>query len=82
MIKGPKTTLRHPPGIAIDSKLGELYVASIGTPTVTVFPITANGDVAPLRTVRGAPQGAVGLMIGNPGGVTYDTKRDQILVLN
>ena len=82
VIKGPKTGIRHPPGIALDSKLGELYVASIGTPTVTVFPVTASGDVAPTRTIRGAPAGAMGLMIGNPGAVGYDSKREQILVPN
>jgi len=82
MIKGPKTGIKHPPGLAVDTKLGELYVASIGTPSVTVFPVTASGDVAPLRTIRGGPADAVGLMIGNPGAVGYDTKREQILVPN
>ena len=82
IIKGPKTGIKHPPGIALDSKLGELYVASIGAPSVTVFPVTANGDVPPARTIRSGPAGAVGLMIGNPGAVGYDTKRQQILVPN
>ena len=82
VIKGPKTGIKHPPGIALDAKLGELYVASIGVPSVTVFPVTANGDVAPLRVIRSAPAGAVGLMIGNPGAVGYDSKREQILVPN
>jgi 6-phosphogluconolactonase (cycloisomerase 2 family) len=82
VIKGPKTGIKHPPGIALDAKLGELYVASIGVPSVTVFPVTANGDVAPLRVIRSAPAGAVGLMIGNPGAVGYDSKRQQILVPN
>ena len=81
-IKGPKTGIKHPPGLALDAKLGELYVANMGTPSVTVFPITANGDVAPSRTVRGGPANAVNLMIGNPGAVGYDSKRDQILVPN
>jgi 6-phosphogluconolactonase (cycloisomerase 2 family) len=82
MIKGPKTGIKHPPGLALDAKLGELYVANIGAPSVTVFPVTANGDVPPARTIRSAPAGAVGLMIGNPGAVGYDTKRQQILVPN
>jgi 6-phosphogluconolactonase (cycloisomerase 2 family) len=81
-IKGAKTNIKSPPGIALDSKLNELYVASMGTPAITVFPVTANGDVAPLRTIRGAPAGTVSLMIGNPGAVGYDTKREQILVPN
>ena len=82
VIKGPKTGIKSPPGIALDSKLGELYVANMGTPSITVFPVTANGDVPPSRTIRGGPAGAVGLMIGNPGAVGYDSKRDQILVPN
>jgi len=82
VIKGPKTGIKNPPGIALDSKLGELYVASMGVPAVTVYPVTANGDVAPTRTIRGGPKDAVGLMIGNPGAVGYDSKREQILVPN
>ena len=82
VIKGPKTGIKSPPGIALDAKLGELYVANMGTPSVTVFQVTANGDVPPVRTIRGAAAGAVGLMIGNPGAVGYDSKREQILVPN
>jgi DNA-binding beta-propeller fold protein YncE len=82
IIKGPKTGIKNPPGIAIDNKLNELYVANMGTPSITVFPVTAAGDVAPLRTIRGGPKDAVGLLIGNPGSVGYDTKREQILVPN
>jgi DNA-binding beta-propeller fold protein YncE len=82
VIKGPKTGIKNPPGLALDAKLGELYVANMGSPSITVFPVTANGDTAPVRTIRGGPAGAVGLMIGNPGAVGYDTKREQILVPN
>ena len=82
VIKGPKTGIKSPPGIALDSKLGELYIANMGTPSITVFPVAANGDVPPTRTIRGGPAGAVGLMIGNPGAVGYDSKREQILVPN
>jgi len=82
VIKGPKTGIKNPPGIAIDPKLGELFVANMGTPSITVFPVTANGDVPPLRTIRGGPKDAVGLLIGNPGSVGYDTRREQILVPN
>ena len=74
--------MRNPPGIALDTKLGELYVANMGTPTIEVFPVTASGDVPPIRTIRGGPSGAKGLMIGNPGAVGYDSKREQVLVPN
>jgi hypothetical protein len=54
----------------------------MGNYDVSVFPLAANGDVAPLRTIRGGPAGAQGLMIGNPGAVGYDRKRQEILVPN
>ena len=54
----------------------------MGNYAATVYPITANGDVEPLRTIRGGPAGQTGLMIGNPGAVGYDTMRDEILVPN
>ena len=82
MIKGPNTGILHPPGIALDAKLNELYVASMGNASVTVFPVTANGNVKPVRTIRGGPVGTIGLNIGNPGAVGYDTKRQQVLVPN
>jgi 6-phosphogluconolactonase (cycloisomerase 2 family) len=82
IIKGSNTGILHPPGIALDSKLNELYVASMGNASVTVFPVSANGNVKPVRTIRGGPAGAIGLNIGNPGAVGYDTKRQQVLVPN
>jgi 6-phosphogluconolactonase (cycloisomerase 2 family) len=82
IIKGPKTRIKNPPGLALDAKLGELYVANMGRPSISVFPLTANGDVAPSREIRGGPADAQGLMIGNPGAVGYDSKREQILVPN
>ena len=82
VIKGAKTGIKHPPGIALDEKLNEIYIANMGNASVTVFPVTANGDVTPTRIVRGGPPDAVGLNIGNPGAVGYDTKRELILVPN
>ncbi len=82
VIKGPKTWVKNPTGIFVDTKNQELVVANMGSHATTVFPRTANGDVAPVRLIRAAPQGTPALMIGNPGAVAYDTKRDQILVPN
>jgi hypothetical protein len=82
VIKGPRTLVKFPTGVAVDARNNELWVASMGNYTVTVFPITANGDAAPLRQIRGGPAGRVGLMIGNPGAVGYDRKRQEILVPN
>ena len=82
VIKGPHTGIKNPPGLALDAKLDELYIANMGTPSIAVFPVTASGDAAPARVIRGGPAGATGLMIGNPGAVGYDSKREQILVPN
>jgi len=54
----------------------------MGNFAATVFPITADGDVAPSRVIRGGPADQIGLMIGNPGAIGYDSKRQQILVPN
>lgn len=82
IIKGPRTGLRNPVGITLDEKNQELWIASMGNHRAAVFSLNANGDVAPKRVIRGGPADEKGLMIGNPGGVGYDTKRDQILVPN
>jgi DNA-binding beta-propeller fold protein YncE len=82
VVKGPRTQIKFPTGVAVDVVNNELWVASMGNYSVTVFPMTANGDIAPLRQIRGGPAGRVGLMIGNPGAVGYDRKRQEILVPN
>ena len=82
VIQGPKTRVKNPTGLSLDVKNGELWVANMGNFSATVFPIAANGDVAPLRVIRGGPADQVALMIGNPGAVGYDSKRQQILVPN
>jgi DNA-binding beta-propeller fold protein YncE len=82
VIKGPKTGLKNPTGVFVDLKNNELWVSNMGNHSATVYPRTANGDAAPLRTIRSAPLGKQALMIGNPGAIDYDTKRDEILVPN
>lgn len=82
MIRGSRTGLRNPTGLSLDLKHREVWVADMGTHTASVFSTEANGDVSPLRTIRGGPANEFSLMIGNPGGVGYDTKREQILVPN
>jgi DNA-binding beta-propeller fold protein YncE len=82
IIKGPKTLIKNPTGVAIDLKNKELWVANMGNHTASVFPLAANGNVAPKRSIRGGPADELSLMIGNPGAVGYDSKRDQILVPN
>jgi hypothetical protein len=82
VLRGPRTNVKNPSGVAVDPVNGEMWVASMGNHHVGVFPITANGDVAPLRTIRGGPAGREGLMIGNPGAIGYDSKRQEMLVPN
>ncbi len=82
VIKGPRTLIKNPTGVNVDAVNNELWVASMGNYTATVFPLTANGNAAPIRQIRGGPTGGTALMIGNPGAVGYDSKRQEILVPN
>jgi DNA-binding beta-propeller fold protein YncE len=82
VLKGPQTGLAHPTSVSLDTKNGELWVANFGGHSVTAYKIDASGDAPPLRTIRGAPASAPSLMIGNPGALTYDSKREEILVPN
>jgi len=82
VLKGPKTGLKNPTGLAIDLQHNELWVANFGDHTATAYRLNAQGDVAPLRTVRAAVDGVPSLMIGNPGAVAFDTKREEILTPN
>ena len=82
VIRGPGTGLQNPAGLALDRVNDELWVANMGNYSATVYPMTADGDVEPLRTIRGGPPGQIGLMIGNPGAVAYDSLRQEILVPN
>jgi DNA-binding beta-propeller fold protein YncE len=82
VIKGARTRIKNPTGVNVDPINNELWVASMGNYTAAVFPITANGDVAPVRQIRGGPATGEALMIGNPGAVGYDSKRQEILVPN
>lgn len=82
VLKGTKTKLANPTSVALDLKNNELWVANFGGHSATAYPIDASGDVAPLRVIRSAPESAPSLMIGNPGALTYDSKREEILVPN
>lgn len=82
VLKGPKTKLANPTSVSLDRKNGELWVANFGGHSATAYPLAADGDTPPLRIIRGAPESAPSLMIGNPGALTYDNKREEILVPN
>lgn len=82
VIQGPKSGVKNPTGIFLDKKNQELWVSNMGNHSVKVYPRTAAGDVAPLRTIRSSPSDKLALVIGNPGSVSYDSKREEILVPN
>jgi DNA-binding beta-propeller fold protein YncE len=82
VIEGPNTKLDAPGGVFLDTRNNELWVSNYGNHSLTVFALTADGDTAPLRLIRSGPADSPALMIGNPGAVAYDTKREEILVPN
>jgi len=82
VLKGPKTQLKNPTGVFFDGKNQELWVANFGSHSATVFRPTASGDTPPIRVIRSGPIGAPAPMLGNPHVVTYDSKREEILVAN
>jgi len=57
-----------------------MWVASFGNHLALAYPLGASGDVAPTRIIRGSPLNTPGAMISNPFALTYDTKREEILV--
>ncbi len=82
VLKGPRTGLANPTSVALDFKNQEMWVANFGGHTATVYALGASGDTPPTRTIRNAPPETPSLMIGNPGAVAFDTKREEILVPN
>jgi DNA-binding beta-propeller fold protein YncE len=82
VLKGRATKLANPTSVFADVKNRELWVANFGGHSATVYDLSAAGDTAPKRIIRNAPEGTPSLMIGNPGAVGFDTKRDEILVPN
>jgi hypothetical protein len=82
VLKGTATKLANPTGVFADTKNRELWVANFGGHSATVYELGASGNVAPKRIIRNAPENTPSLMIGNPGAVGYDPKREEILVPN
>ena len=65
-------------GLAVDTVNNEFFVA-IGSPanSILVFARTANGNVAPLRTISGAATG-----LNGPYGVAVDIVNNEVAVAN
>ena len=82
IIRGDRTGINRPIGLAVDRKHGEIWVANWGDHTALAFDAAAGGNVPPKRIIRSAPAGTPTPGFGNPEGLAYDTKRDQLLVPN
>ncbi len=50
-VSGPRTKLNSPNGIAFDSR-GRIYVANGGSNSINVYPLGANGDIAPSAVIK------------------------------
>jgi DNA-binding beta-propeller fold protein YncE len=55
----------------------EIFVTNSNSNSVTVYALTASGNVAPLRILVGNATG-----LGNPSGIAVDTVNDELLVVN
>jgi 6-phosphogluconolactonase (cycloisomerase 2 family) len=82
VLKGNRTKLNYPTGVFVDNKHQELWVSNLGNASANVYPLNANGNVAPLRTIRSAPLGHTSLTFGRTAAVAYDPNRQEILVPN
>jgi 6-phosphogluconolactonase (cycloisomerase 2 family) len=82
ILKGNKTKLNYPTGVFVDNKHQELWVSNLGNASANVYPLNANGNVAPFRTIRSAPLGHSSLTFGRTAAVAYDPNRQEILVPN
>lgn len=72
-IAGPATGLSAPLGVAIDAVNNEIVVANHIGITATVYPRTASGNAAPIRTI------SLGFQ---PNGVAVDTVNNEILLVS
>jgi len=84
MISGINTGLHSPSGIAIYPERNEIIVANYeydtvnnaSADTITIYPITSNGDIPPLRNITGNNEAMVA------GGIALDLKHDNIYLTN
>ncbi len=78
-ISGSNTLLSGPEGIWLDKATDRLYVANQQANSIDIFENagTANGNIAPLRTISGASTG-----LSLPSGLWYDSASDTLYVSN
>ena len=90
-IHGNRTQLEDPHGIAVDSKRDLIFVANYGNardpdvlgsgtfqpPSISVYPRTASGDVAPVAVIEGS-----NTQLNWPAGIAVDPERGELFVAN
>jgi hypothetical protein len=89
-IKGDNTRLADPHGIAIDPQNGWIFVSNHGSastptkkggwfdpPSITVYPLKASGDAAPIRTIAGPKT-----QLNWPAHVYVDPEHGELYVAN
>jgi hypothetical protein len=81
VLSGPHTGIITPTGVAFDVIHDEIWVANYGHKAMA-FPRTAEGDASPTRIIRSAPAGSAVVGVSLPYNLTYDPRRDELLVKN
>ena len=90
-LAGDRTQLEDAHGIALDTKNGLLFVSNHGSnsdyrvagsgkfypPSITVYPLKADGDVAPLRIIEGPKT-----RLNWPAAMGIDSERGELFVAN
>ena len=89
-LRGPGTLLSDPHGIAIDTKNRWMFVSNHGAtsergrgtgkfspPSITVYPLDASGDTAPLRVIEGPKS-----RLNWPAAMFMDEERGELYVAN
>src|SRR5436309_6480605 len=91
LIQGESTRLSDVHGIAIDAKNKLLFVNNWGNisdysiagtgrfeaPSITVYPLSVNGDTSPLRIIQGPKT-----QLNWPGAMSVDAERGELYVAN
>ena len=90
-LQGPQTQLEDPHGIAVDAKNNLLFVVNQGNyklseppwtgrfepPAITVYPLGASGDTAPLRVIEGPKT-----QLNWPSAMFIDEERQELYIAN
>jgi DNA-binding beta-propeller fold protein YncE len=90
-LEGLQTHLQDPHGIALDTKRGLMYVSNHGSvnerqkvgtgqfnpPSITVYPMKADGDTPPLRVIQGPKT-----MLDWPAAMAFDPEKGELYVAN